>query len=185
MIGTIFAVTVGLLLSIVLVWIVRREASYAQELHSLSDLSPNSGNPTEFEVLPQECVAQIFSQQDWEFISRSASPPLQRLFLQERKNVAIFWVRQTSLAVRKIMRMHSEAAKRASDIEFNTEVSLFLRYIKLLALCETLLVLIAWLGPTKLQRITASANGLAMRINHAHGAFAQSCVGLETDPSAA
>ena len=181
MIGLISALTVGLLLLIALVVFALRQGSADRDVHSISEFSGDLRHSGELEVCPPELVARIFSRADWELISQTHSPGLERLFLEERKKVALLWVRQTSRGIRQVMRNHAEAAKQAADIRFKTELSLFLQYIELLLVCETLLFLITTVGPPRLERIASYVHELSRQISYAHEAFARSSAGAATE----
>ena len=174
MIGLISALTVGLLLLIALVVFALRQGSTARDFDSISEFPGDLRHSGEIEVCPPELVARIFSREDWELISQTHSPALERLFLEERKKVALLWVRQTSRGIQQVMRNHADAAKQAADIRFRTELSLFLMYIELLLMCETLLLLITTVGPPRLERIASYVHGLSRQISYAHEAFARS-----------
>jgi hypothetical protein len=167
MIGLISALTVGLLLLIALVVFALRQGSTARDFHSISEFPGDLRHSGEIEVCPPELVARIFSREDWELISQTHSPALERLFLEERKKVALLWVRQTSRGIQQVMRNHADAAKQAADIRFRTELSLFLMYIELLLICETLLLLITTVGPPRLERIASYVHELSRQISHA------------------
>jgi len=183
MIGLISALTIGLLLFLALLVFAIRLGSTARGFHSVSESSGEQGQSEEFEACPPELVARIFSRADWELISRTHSSSLERLFLQERRKVALFWVRHTSRGIRQVMRKHTEAARNAADIRFRTELSLFLFYMELLLMCETLDVLITTVGPSRLQRIASYVHELSREFNYAHEAFARSNAGGATETS--
>ncbi len=180
MIGLISALTVSLLLLIALV-LVLRQGSTPQDIHSFSEFPGDPRHSGEFQVFPPELVARIFSREDWELILQTHSPSLERLFLQERKRIALLWVRQTSNDIRQVMRNHTEAAKQAADIRFRTELSLLLMYIELLLMCETLLLLITTVGPPRLERIASYVHELSRQISYTHEAFARSSAGAATE----
>jgi len=181
MIGFISALTIGLLLLIALVVLALRQGSTAGGIHSISEFPEDPRQSREFEECPPELVARIFSRKDWEFILRTQSPSLERLFLQERKRIALLWVRQTFRDIRQVMRNHTEAAKQAADIRFRTELSLFLMYIELLLMCETLLLLITTVGPPRLEKFASYVHELSRQISYAHEAFARSSAGAGTE----
>jgi len=43
---------------------------------------------------------------------------MERLFEQERKKVALVWVRQTSALVREAIREHARAARQSKNLDF-------------------------------------------------------------------
>ncbi len=185
MIGLISALTVGLLLLIALVVFALRQGSAARDIHAISEFPEKPSHSDEFGLCPQEFVARIFSHEDGQFISQTHAPYLERLFLHERKRVALLWVRQTSRHIRQVMQDHTAAAKQAADIRFRTEVSLFLAYIELLMMCEALSLLITSVGPPRLERIAASVHELSQQISGAHEAFVKSSSRNATETSVA
>ena len=183
MIGLISALTVGLLLITALVVFALRQAATARDIHAISEFPGDPKDSADFELCPPELVARVFSREDWQLISQTHSPYLERLFFQERKRVALLWVQQTSRGIRQVMRNHTEAAKRAPDIRFSTELSLFLMYIGLRLMCVTLSLLITTVGPPRLGRIASSVQGLSRQISYAHEAFVKSNARTATETS--
>ncbi len=185
MIGLIGALTVAFLLLTALgVFALRRPAT-TWDIHTSSEFPGDPWLSGEMEVCPPELVARVFSREDWQLISQTHSPYLERLFLRERKRVALLWVRQTSRGIQQVMRNHTEAAKQAADIRFRTELSLFLMYIALLLMCGTLSLLITTVGPPRLERIASSVHGLSRQISYAHEAFVKSNARIATETSVA
>src|SRR6266481_6414514 len=80
------------------------------------------------EICSPEFVGQVFSRQDWEFIRGMRAPGLAALFQQERKRVALVWVRQTSAMIQRAMREHATAARQSHSLEFATEVSILSQF---------------------------------------------------------
>jgi hypothetical protein len=183
MIGLISALTVGLLLLTALVVFALKQGSTARDNLSISEFPGDPRQSGKFEACPPELIARVFSREDWEFISQTHSPFLERLFLQERKRVALVWVRQTSRDIRQVMRNHTEAAKGAADIRLRTEISLFLLYLELRLMCETLSLLIATVGPPRLGSIASYVYGLSQQISYAHEAFVKSSARTATETS--
>jgi hypothetical protein len=69
------------------------------------------------------------------------------MFEQERKRVALIWVRQTSVMIRKVMRDHAGSARHSKNLEFGTEVKLLAEFLAVLAACGVLAVTIRIAGP--------------------------------------
>lgn len=114
---------------------------------------------------PPEFVSQIFSIDDREYVWRLSAPELVRQFRRERNGVALLWVRQTSLAVRMIMRRHLEASRRSADMEFLTEARIFLQYAQLRAVCALLFVGIGLAGPQRLRGMAVYTDQLTQRMS--------------------
>lgn len=183
MIGLISALTVGLLLLTALVAFALRQGSIARDILPNSEFPGDACQSEKFAAYPQEIVARIFSREDWRLISQTKSRGLERLFLLERRRVAHLWVRETSREIRQIMRNHTGAVKQAADIRFTTELSLFLRYIELLLMCETLALLITTVGPSRLARIASHVHGLSRQINYVHEVFVKTNARTATESS--
>jgi len=94
-----------------------------------------------------ELVLRIFSPKDREFIELRHSPRLQRLYQEERRKVALHWVRRTSREVSRIMRHHRLNARYSQNVNVAAETKLFGQYLELRFLCGVLVFLIQLLGP--------------------------------------
>jgi hypothetical protein len=170
MIGVPSALIIALLLFLFLLLLATRGISTAAALSSTPDL-PLHDDPAELAPCPPEFVPKIFSRGDWEFVSAAKSPRLEKLFRRERKAVALLWVRQTSRAVRLIMREHAAAARQSEDLEFATEAQLFLQYVQLMFVCGILFAVIQCTGPLWLRGLALRADALSQRIAQAQLAF--------------
>jgi hypothetical protein len=98
-------------------------------------------------VQPAELVLRIFSPRDRELIRLTHSPRLQRLYQEERRKVALHWVRRTSREVSRIMRHHRLNARYSQNVNVAAEAKLFGQYLELRFLCGVLVFLIQLLGP--------------------------------------
>jgi hypothetical protein len=161
-IGTSSALFGAVVLFVLILLWIRADATAR---HLLSALDESFSEPDEFvEVCPPEFVSQIFSGQDLAFISQLESPELKSQFLCERCAVALFWVKQTTAAIRRIMRHHLQASRVSEDIEFSTEARIFLQYAQVRLICGALFLLIGLLGPQRLRGMALQANRLTQRI---------------------
>lgn len=167
----IIALLIALALIIVLVVSTLRDRPVFRS-SPVSESSPSSGSTEEFLPCPTEFVQRIFSSRDAEFVARANSSELSRLFLEERRTLALFWVRQTSLGVRQIMHKHAEASRAATDLDLRTELRVFVRYAKLRALCSTLTILLHLVGPHKLRSLAVRTGELSRHIADAERALA-------------
>jgi hypothetical protein len=113
---------------------------------------------------PAELAVRIFSRRDSEFIERTRSPRLQRLYRAERRRVASHWVRQTSREVSRIMRLHRLRSRHSANLNVAAEGKLFLQYIELRLLCGLLLLSIQLFGPHALASLASQAGMLYQRI---------------------
>ena len=98
-------------------------------------------------VQPAGLVRRIFSLEDRDFIRGIQSRELQGLFLDERRKVALHWVRQTTGEVREIMKRHRLISRQSANLDAGAEVKLFFRYAEIRFLCGTLALLVRVFGP--------------------------------------
>lgn len=106
-------------------------------------------------------IERIFSIEDMDFISRSGSPRVQRLFLRERKALAIQWLRKTQRQVAQLMDIHLRLAAYSDAPSSRLEIKLAAKYFAFQA-ASYLLLLLLWLrGPFKARRVVAYTSGIA------------------------
>jgi hypothetical protein len=113
---------------------------------------------------PVELAARIFSPDDREFIARTRSPHLRRLYNEERRKVALQWVRRTSREVGRTMRNHRLGSRQSTNLNVAAETKLFFQYVELRFLCVMLLLLIRVFGPHVLMDLASHAGELHQRL---------------------
>lgn len=169
MIGVSIAFVMGMLLLLLLeVW--RKATVTAREVPPLGEILAE-GAQCPVEPCPAEYVSKIFSRADWEFVAAMKSPALEGFFRAERKSLALLWVQQTTSGIQKIMRQHAEVSRRSQDLDFATEMRLFIRYAELRMICGILFVSIEVAGPLWMRGLALRASGLSQRIEQAQEAF--------------
>src|SRR5450432_2229930 len=131
----------------------------------------DSDDPDEWEACPREIVSLIFGSDDSEYVSQFNSPQLRAAFLRERKSVAHAWVRATAGSIHRIMREHTQIARRSSDLEISAELGLFLRYVSLQAACVFLQLSIGLVGPARVRYLSDYVYALSARLSYAHWAL--------------
>ena len=123
------------------------------------------------EPCPEEFVSRIFSQSDWDFVRGLRAASIERLFRRERRCVALAWVRQTSVMIRRVMRGHVEAARQSKDLEVSVEVRIFAQYLALIAVCGILSMAIQIAGPLWLGGLAHFAQRLSIRVARLQESF--------------
>jgi hypothetical protein len=161
--GLIIGVLLLLLLLIVAVkgWLASRDTT---GLRGSEDESPQEACPAEF-------VRNIFAPADWMYVHGMKSPDIEKLFHKERRTVAIVWVRQTSAAIRHIMREHTALARQSSNLQPATELKIFLQFVALLTTCGAIRVGIDLAGPTRVGSLARYAQNLVQQIREAEQTF--------------
>ncbi len=106
-------------------------------------------------------IDRLFSTEDMEFISHSSPPKVRRLFLEERKGLAIQWLRKTQKQVAQLMDLHLRLAGHTHEPSPRFELKLGAKYLSFL-LVSYLLLLLVWLrGPFKPRRVVAYTSRVA------------------------
>ncbi len=106
-------------------------------------------------------IERIFSIEDMDFISRSGSPKVQRLFLRERKALAIQWLRKTQRQVAQLMDIHLRLAGYTNAPSSRLELKLAARYFAFQATSYFLLLLLWLRGPFKARPVVAYTSRIA------------------------
>jgi hypothetical protein len=177
-IGIPTALLLGIVLLLLLLLMAARGSMAAQELGSTPDL-PLLEDDAGLDTCPAEFVGRIFSSDDWEFVSDTRSRQLQELFRRERKLVALAWVHQTSIAIRRIMREHTEATRQSHDLRFATETKLVLLYAELMLICGMLFLAIQAASPQRVRGLAVYAGALSGRLAQAQHDFKTVTTGRE------
>jgi hypothetical protein len=177
-IGIPTALLLGVVLLLLLLLMAARGSAAARESSSAPDL-PLLDDEAGLDACPAEFVSRIFSSDDWEFVSNTRSRQLQELFRRERKLVALVWVHQTSIAIRRIMREHTQATRQSHDLHFATETRLVLLYAELMLICGMLFLTIQAAGPQRVRGLAAYAGTLSGRLAQAQQNFKTVATGRE------
>ena len=130
----------------------------------LQDVARASREEDAMEPCAQEVVSRIFSRADWEFVRGLKAGRIERLFVRERKRIALVWVRQTSAIIRRVMREHAEAARQSANLKFSTEINIQAQFLTLMAVCGTLAVAIQIAGPLWLGGLAQYAQRLSRQV---------------------
>ena len=170
MIAVPAALMIAILLLLFLLLLAIRGVFAAREVSSHPNVAL-PGDVPELSLCAAEFASRIFSHDDLEFVLATKSPRLKKLFDRERKEVALVWVRQTSAAIRQIMREHAVAARENKDLEFTTEARLLVLYVQLMVVCSVLFLVIQSTGPLWLRGLAMYADSLSQRIAWTQRAF--------------
>jgi hypothetical protein len=158
--ATIF-VAFGILLVFVLLLIARRKDVEERECERAA--APAQRECRDIVQRP-ELVLRIFSREDREFVLQMRSPRLQRMYKEERRKVALHWVRKTSREVRMIMRTHRLISRLSRNLDAAAEAKLLWQYLELQFICGLLVLFIETFGPHALHDLASYAGELSQLI---------------------
>jgi hypothetical protein len=103
-------------------------------------------------LIQTAAINRILSNDDLDFVSRSGQVDVRRLFLKERKRLAMDWFRKIKRQVRYLMNIHLRLAARAPLSSLHLEFTLYLRYVLFMVVCNCVLLLFWSLGPFEAKR---------------------------------
>lgn len=155
---------IGLLLLIVLLVWARRSASAAPDGRARAEVL-EALSALELAVPPRPLRERIFALEDWEFISNQAAHNTQRLFLKERRRVALSWLRETRKKVGEVIALRRTAVRRDRELRPAVEIKLATDY-GFFFLVYVLLHTLIWLGgPFGARRMVGFAANLAEEVS--------------------
>ena len=99
-------------------------------------------------------VKRILSDEDLNFVSRSGSDELRRLFLRERKSLAVHWLRTIQKQVGYLMDIHLRLAAIATPTP-GSELRLTLQYALFMGITSCLIAVFWLFGPFNARRTLA------------------------------
>lgn len=115
-------------------------------------------------LLPLEIVERIFAKSDRDFVLSEGTESAYNLFLEERRGIALAWVRQVRGRVMTLWRFHNHATRHSPDLKLQSEAKLAWNFLVLLLACQTLELFIYAVGPFIAPRMVASASKAAASI---------------------
>jgi hypothetical protein len=120
------------------------------------------GNSQLVVSLPKRSLLhRCLSAEDLEFVRLRKSPPLLRLFLHERRRLAMAWLRQTRREARRLVRLHLSSVRFAADLRPAAEAKLFFAVGLFWLVYAALLVAVWWYGSLRTRRSVQSIRALA------------------------
>ncbi len=157
-------VAIGLLLMAVLaVWVLRaraRNRALAEPSEGLKDI-----DVFPLEVVPQRLTDRLFGEEDWIFISAQGSARLRRLFLQQRTELSLAWVRTVRANAKKLIHAHLTATRVSLQLEPLVELKVGADYLLFVMLCQLIALAISLRGPVHLRGLIRYTDGLSERLH--------------------
>jgi hypothetical protein len=167
-ISLIFFSLVGMGLLFLLVLVVRRAARPEGSAQALLD-AKQALRALQGDLLPAGLVERIFARQDFDYIIASAPHQVQRLFLQERKRVAICWAQQVRAGVLRLMNFHLMQARFYAQLSVLTEVKLTVNFAALLLVCRMMQTALYLGGPFAIPSFVGRTVSSAARLCETSG----------------
>jgi hypothetical protein len=115
-------------------------------------------------LLPPDLIVRTFARDDLNFVTSMRSPKIERVFLRERRRIALQWVAQVRKQVLNLKRFHSGESRRYAQLSARTEIALAFDFAALLIACRVLQVIFYLRGPYAASAIVNRAVGAAGKV---------------------
>jgi hypothetical protein len=102
--------------------------------------------PPEVEV-PGELTDRIFGSDDWNFVIGHGSKELKRRFLQERRSLALSWIRTVRASTDRLLELHRTSARSNAQIQPLVELKIAIAGVCFDVFCHIIAVAIVIRGP--------------------------------------
>ena len=98
-------------------------------------------------LLPAQVLERIFAKADYEYVLSAQDAALTRMFVSERKTIALSWVREIRQRIVSLQEFHRGSARLYSRLSLRTEMQLAFDFFTLLCACRALQVALHLRGP--------------------------------------
>jgi hypothetical protein len=116
------------------------------------------------ELLAAGFLERIFSQQDLNYITSSTPVAVQKIFVNERRQIARSWIAGIRRCVGTLMLFHISQSRHYARLKLSTEIALAANFGALSLACWFLELALYWAGPFPVLRIFERASLAASRI---------------------
>jgi hypothetical protein len=162
-IALIFSLLLGLALIALLVVLARRNSTAEGSAPALLE-ARQALEILQDGLLPAELLERIFSQQDFAYVVSAAPQEVQELFLQERRKVALTWVRRVRCQILSLRQFHFSRSRLDAQMNLATEIGLAIQFTTLLLECRGLQFVLCIGGPYAAPRLVGATAAAAARV---------------------
>lgn len=152
----------GFLLALLFFW--RRDRSAVEGGAEALLEARNALNTLQFSLLPPELIARIFAREDLEYIETSTTREVQKLFLQERRQIALIWIHQVRSELVSLRRFYVGRSRFYAQMSGRTEMLLAWNFAVLLMACRMVQLLLYARGPLAAPHMVGATIAKAGRV---------------------
>src|SRR5882724_2630475 len=152
--GALILLAIALLLIALLSLLLRRsDVASSPDASPLVSGAAAPGAYQSFEERRGELLDRVFGPDDWEFVLHHSPKHVQRLFLQERKEIAFYWLSQIRSLAKIAIQIHIAHSRKYAELRPVLELRLAIDYFMIRLKCA-IVAAILWLGgPVALRRM--------------------------------
>lgn len=161
MISTLFSIAIGvLLLGFLAYWAFRGSSSVPAPGSSPTDTS----KALRLELPPADLIERVLDPRDLAFVRKESPAETVRLFEQERRALAISWLRHTRRQVGRLMSYHVGAVRQNVNLRPALEIQLGLHYVRFLVVYGLILGLSYIRGPFQIRLMMGYVVGVTAQL---------------------
>ena len=162
MISLIFFLCIGALLFFCLFFLARRNPQAEGSSTALVE-ARQALNTLQIGLLPVELVQRVFAKEDWDYVRSETPKSIHELFMDERKGIAVLWLRQVAEQIGNLRRFHRGAARHYAKLNPRVELQLAVSFAALTGACRALQVLVYLGGPYVAPHLVGAVANAAAR----------------------
>ena len=163
MIGLILFLLVGALLLLSLLFFTPRKPQGRGGPEPLAE-ARQALDVLQFGLLSPDMVGRIFAKKDFDYVMSETTKKVQRLFLEERRGLALCWVSQVRRQIVSLRRFHLGSARLHAQLSLRTEIKLAGDFAALLFACRALQAAVYLRGPYAAPRMVGATTAVAARV---------------------
>jgi len=155
MIGLFPAILLGTLIVVLGFYLVVQGLRRSQKPAVSIDEYSKAREALDAVFVQRAAIERVFSIDDFKFIAGTGNDDARRLFLKERKRLALLWLRKTQKQVAKLMDLHLRLANYTYDPNPGFELELNAKYAAFVVISKMVLLLLWVAGPFMATRTIA------------------------------
>jgi len=163
MIDLILFLLVGALLLLSLLFFTPGKPKGRKDAKPLAEVQ-QALDVLQFGLLSPDMVGRIFVKKDFDYVMSETTGEVQRLFLAERRRLALAWVEQVHRQIVSLRRFHLGSARFYSRLRFLTELRLAWDFATVLFTCRALRAAVYLRGPYAAPRLVGATTAAAARV---------------------
>jgi|ERR1051325_661923 hypothetical protein len=160
---TLTLLVIGLLLLGLLTVLLRRTESTRDEGFAQSNDSSLAAS-LRFQDRRKEILDRIFGREDWDFVLSQGSKEARRLFLMERRKLALSWLTEIRGQAKAAMNFHVSHAAKSKRLLPMLELRLAFDYLLIRLKCEFIALMVLLGSPVMLRGMVGQATHLSDRL---------------------
>jgi hypothetical protein len=123
--------------------------------------------------LPRRSLIDRFlATADIDYVASLRLPGIFKVLIEERRRLALEWLRATRTEARRIIQLHARSARHSAELAVSTEFRLYWQYANFVLVYYAAVCLLQIYGPRSARRVVRSVGALTDRLASLGGGIA-------------